>query len=573
MNQHRFALRALAAPFALCALATLPAAARAQAAPPAVPAYGIGDAIKESQPPRPPAPARAPAPVIVEPDRRPLALPAGETLAVKDFRLEGVQYLPEAELLALLTPWRNRELGMADIEAAAERITARYRERGYLVAYAYVPRQDASAGTLTLRIVVGKLGRVALANRSPVRDSLVDAAFDPLRAEGTVARATLERAMLLVSDLPGAALPKVTLAPGAEPGSSDVDVDIDAGRRVTGYVLGDNHGSRYTGRARASAGVEVASPFGLGDRFGINALASRAGGLLNGRAAYSLPLNANGLRAEVAASKTTYELGGDYRDLDASGSAHGAEATLSYPLLRSRDRNLSLSLGAAARRMRDDIAATSTVTPKKANAATLAAQYEAWGSLGALPAYAGLNLGLTEGRLDITDESQKALNRAGADTTGGYGRLNLALTGNLELGGGWSALGNASTQKALRDKNLDPSEQMGISGPSGVKAYREWVSGDNGYLLNAELRRALPAVGGLVHSVGAFADLGRAALQKAGYTATTNGVRLADVGLGYQLRWESVLARVQLARAVGPEPATLKNDSRTRLLFQAGLAF
>ncbi len=378
--------------------------------------------------------------------------------------------------------------------------------------------------------------------------------------------------MLLVSDMPGATLPRLTVSPGETQGTSDFDIDVGEAPRIGGYVLGDNHGSRYTGRNRLSAGLDINSPFGIADRLSFNLMGAPGGGLDNGRLAYSFPLAANGLRVELAASRTTYHLGSDYSDLEARGRAHTVEATLSYPLLRSREQNLSLSLNLAARRLRDEIGAVDSVNDKHSKVATFGVQHEAWGNFFGRAGYTNLSAGLTYGHLGIDDPAQQVLNKAGANTMGSFARLNLRLAANLELAKDWSANGTVSLQKALRNKNLDGSEQMGISGPNGVKAYREWVSGDNGYLVNLEVRYALPAQDGLVHSLGLFTDIGRAYLQNGDYAAS-NGVRLSDVGVGYSARYKSLFARVQVARAVGPRPQEFVRDGKTRVLLQAGVLF
>lgn len=563
------------APAVLCAViaasALTTAAAHAQTPP--SPGYGIGDALKEAQPPRPPAPRQPPAPSIEQPqDERPLALPAGETLTVRAFRFEGADFIAEAELQAAVQPYLDRALTLADIEAAAARVTALYRDRGYMVARAYVPRQDASAGTLTLRVLVGRYGRFTVDNASLVRDSLVRDAFADLADEPAITRASLERAMLIVADMPGAQLPKLRVAPGQAQGSSDFDVQVDADPRIAGYVLADNHGSRYTGKNRLRAGVDANSLLGIADRLSLSATRAQGEGLVNGRLAYSVPLGSDGLRAELAAAKTTYELGDDYADLDATGTAYTLEGTLSYPLVRSRSQNLYLGFNLAAKRMRDEIEALDSAIPKKAKVGTLTLQHEAWGVLAGAQGYSSVTAGLTYGHLDITDREQKALNAAGADTTGHYGRTNLGVNASLGFGAEWTLSATLSLQKALRDKNLDSSEQMTISGPGAVKSYRETVSGDNGYLVNTELRYLLPALAGLTHSVGVFADTGRVHLQKGAY-ADTNGVRLSDVGIGYYAAYQGLIASAQLARAVGPQPDVTARDDKTRLLLQVGMVF
>jgi hemolysin activation/secretion protein len=577
MKQNALTLRARPSLLALTTLSALGVfAATSQAAPLPRPTYNIGDAVRDTQMPEPepqPLPAPTPAPLPIEQAERPLSLPSGETLLVREFKFEGAERIPEAELQAAVASYRDRALTMADIEAAAARVTALYRERGYPVARAYVPRQNASSGVLVIRVLLGKYGQFNIKNRSLVRGSLVERVFAPLKQDSAVSNAGLERAMLLTGDLPGAQLPRVTVSPGSQPGSSDFAVEVDPDKRVGGYLIGDNLDSKYTGKNRLSAGLTVNSPFGIADRFAVTAASTEDSRLLDGRLAYSVPLTASGLRAELAGSRTSYRLGEDYADLGASGVARTLETTFSYPLLRSRTQNLNLNLNLADRHMHDDVEAAQLSNPKRAKVATLGLQHEAWGSLLGRSGYTALNASVSYGRLDLSDPALTAFNRAGANTIGDYSRLNLGVSTNWQLANRWSLNAAASGQHVLNNKNLDSSEQMSISGRDGVKAYRESVSGDNGYLLNAELRYALPnLLPDLSHSLGLFADTGRVYYQHGDYAAS-NGALLSDAGVGYYLRYQALFGRLQWAHALGSTPAAAGPQGRERALAQLGLSF
>lgn len=564
------AKRPLPALFSLTMLCAFSAATQAQT--PVTPNYGIGDAVREAQPPRPATPRKAPAPEIVEQAERPLSLPAGETLMVREFKLEGAEFIAEAELQAELVPYKGRALNMEEIQEAAAKLTALYRSRGYLVARAYVPKQDATGGVLTIRIIVGKYGKLALKNSSLVGDGMLLGTFAPLQGEAAVSRNDLERAMLLVDDMPGAAMPRLTIAPGAAGGTSDFDIEVQEDKRFSGYLLGDNMGSRYTGKNRLSGGVSVNSPFGFADQLTVRGMLTEGKGLANGRVAYSFPLMSNGLRAEIAAAKTTYELGSVYSDLDATGDAYSFEGALSYPLLRSREENLYVSLGLAKKRLRDEIGTIDLVVAKKAKTGTLGLRHERWGSLFGLGAYSNVSAGLTYGNLDFTDDEQAALNKAGANTAGNFAHLNIDVTASLALAPLWSLNSTLSLQKALMNKNLDASNQMSLTCACGVKAYRETVSGDNGYLFGAEVRYALPEWDGMKHAAGLFADTGRVYLQQADYS-TENSAHLSDIGLGYYVGYGAFNGMIQIARGVGPRPSAVENESKTRVLLQLGVVF
>jgi len=298
---------------------------------------------------------------------------------------------------------------------------------------------------------------------------------------------------------------------------------------------------------------------------------SDGSGLFNGRLAYSLPLGSSGLRGELAYGKTTYELGDIYADLQATGHAETLETTFSYPLQRSRQQNLNLTLNLAGRKMRDELAAVSQITDKQAEVATLGITHERYGSLFGFDAYSSLSGSIAYGHLSIDDDVQRTLNQAGANTVGDYSKANVSFLGCLALTDKLSTSTSLSLQHSL-NRNLDSSEQLMISGTRGVMAYQQTVSGDNGYLFNVELRYALPGLFGVEHSASVFYDTGRVEFQNGDYT-TVNGQHLSDVGIGYQLSRKGLFARVQVNQTLENWPSSLAHDDKTRLLVQAGLAF
>lgn len=537
------------------------------------PGYNIGDAMKgATPPPKDPKKATPPPeiPVIVQ-EEKPLSLPDGEKLFVKEFKLDGALQADEVELAALLAPYRNRGLTMAEITEAANKLTIFYRNRGYLVAKAYVPRQDARDGILLIRIVLGTYGKFSLKNRSLIRDSLVQRVFDTTKkASPTVTQAGLERAILLVGNMPGSKIPTVTIAPGAAPGTSDFEVSADAGQRINGYLMADNQGSRYTGKKRLYGGIDVNSPLGIADRFSISGMTTKQTDLWNLRLAYGLPLASNGLRAEIAASYTTYQLGGIYSDLDATGTAKVVEGTISYPIKRSRDENYDLSLNMAYKDLKDDLREVDSRNPREAFVGTLTLQREAYGTLFGHNLHTLVSGGFSFGTLEINSEEQRELNRAGADTGGFYSKANLAFSTNLELTERLSARGSFKLQQVLSGNNLDSNEQFFISSISGVRAYSESIGFDNGTLVNAELRYALPSLFDVKHAVGLFFDNGWAYAEKGGYT-TNDSFMLNDVGMGYYLNFKQLFCNVQMAQALGKTREV--NDPGTRFLLQFGALF
>jgi hypothetical protein len=129
---------------------------------PSVDAGSLLQQQQQNQPNRLPAPPK--------PDLKPLSkpeLPAQSpqgpeadktTIVVKTFTLTGpiTAFAPE-QLQAALAGFVNRPLSLTELQEAAAAITQLYRQGGYFLARAYLPKQDVTAGTVTIAITEGVL--------------------------------------------------------------------------------------------------------------------------------------------------------------------------------------------------------------------------------------------------------------------------------------------------------------------------------------------------------------------------------------------------------------------------------
>jgi hemolysin activation/secretion protein len=546
---------------------------------PAVPHYGIGDAVRQGEESRqPPLPAPAAAPILVQPVEPPLTLKNNETLTVRTIQVEGPNLASEAEIRAVLAPYENRALTLVQIYEAADKVTTLYRGHGYLVAKAYVPAQDARGGVLRFKLVPGQYGTITTKNESPVRDGFLHGVIDQaVGGSPLVHKDELERAMLLVSDLPGAGVPRIAIGPGQQPETSDFVFGVPQAPRVDGYLLGDNFGSPYTGRYRASGGLNLNSPLGYGDRLSGFAIVSQDANLVNGRLAYAFPLGYSGLRGEIAAFRTTYALGGGYKAIDATGIADGVTATLSYPLKRQQDDSIFISGAYTHKALNDKIFGTS-IADRAMDLGTAAITRDTAGALIGLPLVTTTTLSFTSGNVSFSDPAQKAENIAGVDTEGNFARLNLSFSGTAALTEKLSLSTNIAAQKSLMG-NLDSSEQMSLTGFWGVRSFDEGLAGDSGYLVTPELKYALPDIGSYRHSIGAFLDVGAVWLENAAFTTTQKShTQLSDGGLGYYATYEYspkrfLLLKALAAQTIGSSDGAQSYDRGTKGLVQIGVTF
>lgn len=541
--------------------------------------YNIGDAVRQSEEARRAAPqpnvATPILPTLVE---QPFVLKDKETLLIRHFRLEGPQLVDEAQVRMLLAPYEGRKLTIAEIYEAADKITTLYRNQGYLVAKAYVPAQNAQSGTLQIKIVPGKYGVVGLKNESLVRDQSLQGVLDSaLKNETYTHKDRLERAMLLMSDLAGTGVPRIAIGPGRAPETSDFVYSVPEGRRVDGYLLGDNYGSPFTGRNRLSGGLNLNSPLGLGDRLSAYGILSENGKLKNGRVAYSMPLGSDGLRGEISAFRTTYTLGGIYQNLDATGTANGIAGTLTYAIKRQRDESIYISGNYTHKSLNDNILGVS-LSHRVIDEGTIAVTRESQSNLIGLPWFTSATLSLTVGRVNFPDPAQRVTNQLGVNTAGNFSKLNLQATSTLALLDNLSLNTTFRAQRSLSG-NLDSSEQFGLTGFWGVRSFDEGLAGDHGYLITPELKYALPGFSGYNHALGLFTDIGAVWIANPSYTTTQRAyTQLNDVGIGYYANYEyspgrQLLIKAQVAHSYGSNGGARSYDRRTKALVQVGFTF
>lgn len=516
--------------------------------------------------PAPQPAVKAPPALRIEPRQASAPEPAaGGRITVVSLRITGARLFDEATLLAVTGFRSPTEAGMPELQAMAERIAAHYRKAGYFAAQAYLPAQDIQDGMVTIAVLEGRYGAVALRNNAGLSDRITQGALAGVNSGDVIATEPLETRLLTLSDLPGVNV-RSTLSPGAEPGTSDLAVDLTPGRRVTGSVDADNGGNRYTGRYRLGATVNLNNPLGLGDVASVRVLTSGKG-LQYGRLAYQLQAGRG--QVGVGYSALEYKLGREFAPLQANGTARVASIYGRYPLLRSRNTNAYAQLEFNARTFRDRIDSIPVVTDKRTDV-LMASLYgdhrDATGN-----GLSTWSVTLASGNLDIETPAARAADAAGARSQGRFSKLSFNATRLQNLGGPFSAYASLSGQAASR--NLDVSEKMSLGGMNAVRAYPEGEAyADQGAMLTLEGRMLLGNTAwtapGQVQLV-AFIDAGTATRDRDNWAAGPNHRTLYGAGVG--ANWSlggDFLARAYYARRLGNERATSEPDRSGRFWVQ-----
>ncbi|MDX9815170.1 MAG: ShlB/FhaC/HecB family hemolysin secretion/activation protein [Sulfurimonadaceae bacterium] len=533
----------------------------------------IGDVLKEVTPPKIEREQKQIPKIHQEQITTPKEFEDNKKVRIERFLISGATHMSNEELKQIVAPYEKQDLSFNQIQEITTLITRAYRQKGYFVARAYIPEQNIMTqdNRLKINIIEGNYGEFKLENKSLVKDSIFQSNLDDIKDKDIVSTNTLERAMLIINDTPGAVVTKADVRPGKEVGTSDFLIGTEATNRVNGYLIGDNYGSQYTGKHRIMAGVDINSPFNIGDKITAFAMSSEETGLISGKVGYEFPLHPNGTRGELSYSKTTYELGSTYKSLDAIGSSDSIAARVSYPIIRTRLENLNSYAQISYNKMKDEIQSANSIVRKDSYVATIGLDYTKDELLFNKNSQTRAGVSLSAGRLSFEDVADKQNDKAGANTQGQFSKINIELGKDIELLPTLRWENSFQAQYALGNKNLDGSQDLSLGGINGVKFYPDGEeSAENGYIFNTELLYTLPTFKALHSTVSIFYDIGRVTISD--NFSNEEFRTLQDFGVGYYGSFKDFFINAHLAYNIAHN-VTSQDDYGNRMMMQAGWVF
>ncbi len=520
-----------------------------------------------------PLPAARPQSTPLPPEIKPTE---GTTIMVKAFRLVGNTLLSSEQLAPALAPFVGQALDFAGLQRTADAVAAAYREAGWIVR-AYLPEQDISEGTLTLKVIEAKFAGLRFESEPSqrvMREQLL-AFFTGQQSQGHALNAhALDRALLLADDLPGISVAG-TLVPGAADAETALVLQTTDEPFFFGDVGVDNTGARSTGSKRLTVNMNINSPGGRGELLSLSSLHTQ--GSNYGRVAFTVPEGHNGLRLSLSGSTMNYRVvEGDegIRALNVKGKSRSLGLDFNFPLLRERLYNLYLSAGIENKGFHSEDNNKSSdpesYSDYESNSLRISLSGNRFDNLGGGGANSG-SVQMQWGRL-TSMQAHKQIDSIQRS----YRKVSYSLSRQQTLTPNHSLLLSLQGQHATQI--LDSSEKFYIGGANSVRAYpASEQGGDRGQVLTAEWRWRLDASLALT----AFADAGRV------ITLPTDSLAQQTVNLsgrGLSLNWQGpagISTRLTWAHRNGnnPQPygpdktdrdGTLKRD---RIWFTASVPF
>lgn len=397
----------------------------------------------------------------------------------------------------------GRVIPVSEIFLAAQDLEAAYAEAGYVLARVVLPQQELrDGGTLRLVVVDGFVEQIETdALPAPVRGRIAQVT-GPLEGQSRQRLTEIERALLIAGDTFGVALDSA-LAQGTAPGATRLVLGGEF-RPVTGFFGLDTTHSSDLGGYALNAGVEFNSMLGLGETVYIRASGNpsssgAARGLFSNTprmrtlaAGIIAPIGADGLtwNLELTESRTTPRTTGVPR----SSTFDRASFRLAYPVVRSRELNVTARASFDIQRDRQDvIAVDGTRLPLHRDelrilrlSAGMTRSLREGGGMYALEATGSFGLNAFGAR-----SGTAALPLSRADARPGFAKLEVSGQMTRPLGEHLvlSVQGRAQTSFG---RPLVASEQIGITNMSELSGFASGSeSGDSGAVLRGDLRAPL----------------------------------------------------------------------------------
>ena len=164
----------------------------------------------------------------------------------------------------------KRGVTLGQIEGVASSITQFYRERGFILAKAYIPKQQVRDGIVNLTVLLGTLGEVKVHGNDLYSVETITSIFED-QLDKPVTNSSIEESLFVINGFPGVNVDGY-FEPGSQVGDTRLNVNV---RDESSYNINtriDNHGSEESGLYRIFVGAQANNLLGNADYLNISLL-------------------------------------------------------------------------------------------------------------------------------------------------------------------------------------------------------------------------------------------------------------------------------------------------------------
>ena len=443
-----------------------------------------------------------PDPLLKDEPARSAASTAGKGVSVRVDKVEMV--CADAQVAAFLRPIavsrEGRRCDFAELEAMIIEMREALSSQGFVGGGVWFPRQDVTGGVIKVQVDLPKLGSAIVDGKDDHRGLWSEILGRSGVRSGAYLRSDdLERGLLMIERYEGSPV-RGLLRPGSAEGLVDLSLQPPDDSPNRYGIFADNHGSRFTGAARAVVSAETRRLSSLPDHLTVSGAFSE--GMNYGSLQYLFFPSSDGLRLGASIGLMNYRIiegGLAGSGVEGRSDVYGLGA--SYPLVLKSTETLTIEFKADDRSVLEYTAGTLR-GHKRISSVSLGVQHATRSTQTATSS----SLFVSAGNLRQLDTAAEAQDSAGPGTVGGYSKIKADLTRQWASPVGILLLG-LEGQYAFN--NLDSSEELSVGGPYGVRAYPVGEGSiDSGVLFRAELTHPMGPWAGWSLEGGIFADYG-----------------------------------------------------------------
>lgn len=499
-----------------------------------------------------------------------LAVIPPQKFTVKEYVAQGNTLLSAVEVERILKPFTGADKDFGDIQQALEAIENVYHKKGYSTVDVYLPEQELSQGTVTLKVTESVIGKVEVSGNQHFDTPNIRASLPALK-EGVVPNTrAISESVQLANENPAKQV-EVVMSVAEEEGKVDAKINVTDEKPLKFYVTLDNTGTRETGIQRLGVAMQHSNLFNLDHTLSLAYTSSpdKPSGVDVDiySLGYRIPLYSIGDSLDFIYGSSTISVPSSTSALGSAlgivgkGDIYGLR--WNHYFMRQGEYSHKLILGADLKAMKstcttvDGTRLTGVAGCEDYTTRPVSATYNGqWVHPGEM---ADFSLSLARNIVGGSGGSEASyiLAASGRPAKTDFTILRLSGSYMRALPQDWQARFALSGQYA--DTALTPAEQIGLAGSTTVRGFNERAAAaDEGWVGNLELYtpELAPLIGLATGNLRllAFYDWSWGTTYPIPGVTTTNAVMSSvGVGLRYNLK-KDVALRIDYARLQDHSP-------------------
>lgn len=415
---------------------------------------------------------------------------------------EGMTVFQPDDLLPLYKDMLGKKISLADLQMLTEKFEKYYAERGYILTRVIIPPQEIGEdGVVRIQIIEGYVADVVIQGDTKKVLGTINSYTEPVLGSRPLQISVLERAVLLINDLPGVTT-KAVLTPSPDvPGASTL-VLVVSQYVFDGALAWDNRGTKYVGPQEFTLNSTLNNLFQHVSQVGADIkVTASTHELQSYQASYMLPVFGNGSTLEASGTYNHVLPGNDLSNLEIDGLSESATLLYTYPVIRSRRTNLNITFDYDYLYSKTDIL-SALFSRDRIESLRFGFSYDGVDSLQGINLVSGM---ISQGIELGTGDDEPPILRTRLNGTKDYTKITASVSRMQYLPAQFSLYLSTAGQYAFNP--LLSAEQIGYGGVEYGSAYdSSEIISDSGVEGKAELRYNSSQTNALFRSVQYYAS-------------------------------------------------------------------